>query len=335
MAKLPDTMRGVTLTGPGGPEVLRAADMAVPVPGSGQVLIRVAAAGVNRGDIAQREGRYPVPADASPLPGLEVAGWVVALGPEAEGFSIGDPVCALVHGGGYADYVVADLGTVMAVPEGLSMAEAAALPEVALTVEFNMVQRAGLQRGETVLIHGGSSGIGSHAIERAKALGAEVFVTVGSEDKARWCRDLGADLAINYREQDFEAEIARVTDGAGVGVILDMVGGPYVARNLRSLAADGRCAVISLQGGREITADLEPLLRRRLSLVGSTLRPLPPARKAALAWDVQAQVWPLIASGAIRPRVRQTFGLEQVADAHRAMEGPGHMGKIVLLTGAV
>jgi NADPH2:quinone reductase len=331
MMDIPKIMRGVTLTGAGGPEVLRVAQVSRPDPGPGQVLIAVAAAGVNRPDIAQREGRYPVPADASPLPGLEVAGTVALIGDGVGAFRIGDRVCALVHGGGYAEYALANAGSVMRHPEPLEAAQAAALPEVALTVEYNMIQRAGLSLGETVLIHGGSSGIGSHAIERAKALGAHVIVTAGSEAKCAWCRDLGADLAINYREMDFVAETQKATNGRGVDVVLDMVGGPYVSRNLASLAPDGRYALISLQGGRTIEASFEPILRNRLTITGSTLRPLPVARKADLACAVLDEVYPLIEKGLICPRVTHRFALEDVADAHRAMDAPGHMGKIVLI----
>lgn len=328
---LPENMRAVALKGHGGPEVLAVERQPLPTPGPGQVLIQVAAAGVNRPDIAQREGRYPVPADASPIPGLEVAGEVVALGDGVTDLSLGDAVCALVHGGGYAEFAVADCGTTMRVPAGLDLVTAATLPEVALTVEINMIQRAGLSAGESVLIHGGSSGIGTHAIQRARTAGAsEIFVTVGSAAKADWCLSQGATQAINYREEDFAARVAEVTEGRGVDVILDMVGGSYVSRNLASLAADGRCAVISLQAGREVTADLEPLLRRRLTMTGSTLRPLPPARKAQLAADVVRDVWPLIEGGAIKPAVTQRFDLDAVQDAHRAMEGPDHRGKIVL-----
>lgn len=327
---LPKTIRAVTLTGAGGPEVLRLSELPCPRPGPGQVLIAVRAAGVNRPDIAQREGRYPVPPDASPVPGLEVVGHIAALGDGVDGLAVGQQVCALVHGGGYASHALADAGTVMPVPDGISLEQAAALPEVALTVEFNMMQRAALRGGETVLIHGGSSGIGSHAIERAKAQGATVIVTAGNAAKCAYCRDLGADLAINYHEQDFVAETLSFTSGRGADVVLDMVGGDYVSRNLQALAADGRYALISLQGGRHIAADLEPLLRRRLSLIGSTLRPLPPARKAALAADVIQQVWPLVAGGQIRPRSFQSFPLEQVAQAHALMDSGQHMGKIVL-----
>lgn len=326
-------MRAVTLTGTGGPEVMQVSTLPIPRPGPGQVLIAVQAAGVNRPDISQRQGRYPVPADASPIPGLEVAGTIAALGDGVEGFIPEQPVCALVHGGGYATHALADAGTTLPLPAPLSMIEAAALPEVALTVEFNMVQRAGLQAGDWVLIHGGSSGIGSHAVERARALGARVIVTAGSDQKCSYCTGLGAEAAINYKTTDFVQAVRDVTGGHGADVVLDMVGGPYVTRNLQALADDGRYAVISLQGGREITADFEPLLRRRLSIIGSTLRPLPPARKAALARDVVRDVWPLIAAGKIRPQIYQSFPLDRVADAHRLMESGAHQGKIVLTMG--
>ncbi len=331
---LPEKMIAIRLAGTGGPDVLEPQSMSLPSPAAGQVLIKVVAAGVNRPDIAQREGRYPVPADASPIPGLEISGHVAAIGEGTVGFTIGDPVCALVHGGGYAEYTVADAGTTLPVPQNLSVENAAALPEVAFTVELNMVQRAGLVSGETVLIHGGSSGIGAHAIERAKAEGCKVIVTAGTHAKCDWCISLGADHAINYRHDDFVEETLSYTNGRGTDVVIDMVGGPYVNRNLKAMASDGRCAVISLQAGREATADFNEILRRRLTIIGSTLRPLPPLRKAALARDVFEHVWPLVAQGVLSPKIRRRFKFDQAADAHRAMEAPDHMGKIILVTGA-
>ena len=327
---LPAAIRAVTIRAPGGPEVLEMATLPCPRPGPGQVLIAVAAAGVNRPDISQRVGTYPVPADASPIPGLEVAGHVLAIGAGVAGVAPGDAVCALVHGGGYASHALAEAGQVLPVPAGLSLSEAAALPEVAFTVEYNLMMRAGLSSGETVLIHGGSSGIGAHAIQRARAAGARVIVTAGSVEKCDWCRRIGADLAINYRKQDFVAEALAVTGGRGVDVVLDMVGGGYADRNLKALAEDGRCALISLQGGRRVEMDLEPMLRRRLTMVGATLRPLPPARKAAIALRLRQEVWPLVAAGAIRPHIHATFPLGAAAEAHREMERGTHRGKIVL-----
>lgn len=319
------TMQAIRCRTPGGPEVLEQVTLPVPLPGPGQVLIEVHAAGVNRPDIAQRRGTYPVPADADPTLGLEVAG-VVRAGPDA---LVGRRVAALVHGGGYAEWAVAPAAQLLLLPDEVGFVEGAALPEVAMTVEYNLIERAALRPGESVLIHGGSSGIGSHAIQRARAVGARVFATAGSEDKCAWCRDLGAE-AINYRQQDFVAAVLAATGGRGVDVVLDMVGGDYTGRNLRAMAPDGRCAVISLQGGAVVTVDLEPLLRRRLMLVGATLRPLPAPEKARIAAQVRAAVLPLVAAGAIRSTVTAVLPLGAVAQAHRLLESGGHMGKIVL-----
>jgi NADPH:quinone reductase len=324
-------MRFVEITRPGGPEVLEIRQAQAPVCGAGEVLIDVVAAGVNRPDLAQRAGRYPVPADASPTPGLEVAGIIREVGANVAGVHPGDAVMSLVHGGGYAEICKADARHLMPVPDGISFAQAACLPEVALTVEFNMVMRAGLKRGETVLIHGGSSGIGSHAIARAKALGAKVITTSRGAEKTAYCARIGADIAINSSRGDWKEGVLDATGGRGVDVVLDMVGGDYVDKNLACLADDGRYALISLQGGSNVTASFEPLLRRRLTLVGSTLRPLSGARKAEIVACIARDVLPLVASGAIRPHIHQSFALEDVVAAHRLMESGALFGKVVLM----
>ncbi|MGX5668002.1 NAD(P)H-quinone oxidoreductase [Rhizobium daejeonense] len=324
------TMRAIRCPVPGGPEALELQAVPVPRPGKGQVLIQVRAAGVNRPDISQRRGTYPVPPDADPTLGLEVAGTIEAVGEGVE-LGIGDRVCSLVHGGGYADFAVAEADQIIPLPDEIDFVTAAALPEVAMTVEYNLIERAGLKAGEWVLIHGGSSGIGSHAIQRARTVGANVIVTAGSEEKCGYCRDIGADVAINYRKTDFVDAVLAATGGRGVDVVLDMVGGGYVDRNLKAMALDGRCAIISLQGGRQISADFEPLLRRRLTLVGSTLRPLPKAEKSRIAANVARTVLPLVTQRTIRPHIHHTFPLEQVANAHVSMESNSNMGKIVLI----
>ncbi|WSH63947.1 NAD(P)H-quinone oxidoreductase [Rhizobium ruizarguesonis] len=323
------TMRAVRCPVPGGPEAMQIQRLPVPAPAARQVLIKVHAAGVNRPDISQRRGTYPVPPDANPTLGLEVAGTVEAVG-DGVVLKPGQRVCSLVHGGGYADYAMAEADQVIVIPDEIDFITAAALPEVAMTVEFNLVERAALKRNEWVLIHGGSSGIGSHAIQRAKAMGAKVAVTAGSDEKCGYCETLGADVAINYRCVDFVEAIAEATQGRGVDVVLDMVGGDYIDRNLKAMAPDGRCAIISLQGGRKVSVDLEPLLRRRLTLVGSTLRPLSKAEKRRIAKLVSCNVLPLVADNRIRSSVGMTFPLEQVEDAHRTLESGATMGKIVL-----
>ncbi|MDL2406783.1 NAD(P)H-quinone oxidoreductase [Rhizobium calliandrae] len=324
-------MRAVRSPVPGGPEAMVIERLPLPVPAAGQVLIKVQAAGVNRPDISQRRGTYPVPPDANPTLGLEVAGTVESVG-DGVGLKPGQRVCSLVHGGGYADYAIAEGDQIIALPDEIDFITAAALPEVAMTVEFNLVERAALKRNDWVLIHGGSSGIGSHAIQRAKAMGASVAVTAGSDEKCGYCQTLGADLAINYRKVDFVDAVEEATRGRGVDVVLDMVGGDYIDRNLKAMAPDGRCAIISLQGGRKISADMEPLLRRRLTLVGSTLRPLSKAEKARIAKLVSCDVLPLVANNCIRSSVGATFPLERVEDAHRLLESGATMGKIVLTT---
>ena len=330
---IPSTMQAIEISQPGGPEVLRPASRPVPVPREGEVLIAVAAAGVNRPDVLQRKGAYPPPAGASDIPGLEVAGTVAALGPDAARWRAGDRVCALVTGGGYAQYVAAPAEQCLPLPGGLSMVEAAALPETFFTVWINVFERARLAPGETLLVHGGSSGIGVTAILLARAFGHRVFVTAGSDEKCRECEKLGAARAINYRTGDFVAAVKELTGGRGVDVILDMVGGDYVPRDLACLADDGRLCLIAFLGGSRTTLDMTDILRRRLTLTGSTLRPRPVAVKAAVATTLEQKVWPLIEAGAIRPVIYRTFALERAADAHALMESSVHVGKLVLEVG--
>jgi len=326
-------MKAVEISQYGAPEVLRVADRPDPVAGAGEVLIRVVASGVNRPDVLQRLGKYPVPPGASDLPGLEVAGVIVggdAQAMAAAGLSIGDRVCALVAGGGYAELCVAPVGQCLPVPQGLSDIEAASLPETFYTVWSNVFDRGELAAGETLLVQGGTSGIGVTAIQMAKALGATVIATAGSDDKCAACLKLGADHAINYRSQDFAAEAKRLTDGKGVDVILDMVAGDYVAREVECLAEDGRLVIIGVQGGIKSEFNAGLVLRRRLRITGSTLRPRPVAFKTAIANSLKANVWPLLASGRIRPVIFRTFAAEQAAEAHTLMESNQHIGKIVL-----
>jgi NADPH:quinone reductase len=326
-------MRAIEISAPGGPEVLRPCERPVPVPAAGELLIAVQASGVNRPDVLQRKGLYPMPPGVSDLPGLEIAGTVAAGAPAdlaLAGVALGDPVCALVAGGGYAQYCVAPAGQVLPVPAGLDMVQAASLPETLFTVWQNVFHIARLQAGETLLVQGGSSGIGVAAIQLAKALGCRVVVTAGSDEKCAACVALGADLAVNYRTQDFVAETLRFTDGRGADVVLDMVAGDYLARELKCLAEDGRLAVIAVQGGTACQLDAGTLLRKRLSIVGSTLRPRTVAYKTELAQALRTQVWPLIEAGRVRPVVHQVFPAEQAAQAHALMEASTHVGKIVL-----
>ena len=328
-----DTARVVEISSPGDPDVLRAATRPMPHAGVGEVLIRVAASGVNRPDILQRAGHYPPPPGASDLPGLEVAGVVVggdAAALQAAGLQMGQRVCALVAGGGYADHCVAPVGQCLPVPEGLSDVEAASLPETFFTVWSNVFDRGRLQPGETLLIQGGSSGIGVTAIQMAKAFGATVIVTAGSDDKCAACCALGADHAINYRTQDFVAEAQRLTQGRGVDVILDMVAGDYVAREVEALAEDGRLVIIAVQGGVKSGLNAGLVLRRRLTITGSTLRPRPVAFKADIARSLRDKVWSLLAQGRIRPVIHSTFAADRAAQAHALMESNQHIGKIVL-----
>jgi NADPH2:quinone reductase len=326
-------MRAIEIASFGAPEVLREATRPDPVAGAGEALIRVAASGVNRPDVLQRKGMYPVPPGASDLPGLEIAGVIEggdAQALAAAGLKVGDRVCALVAGGGYAQRCVAPVGQCLPVPKGLSDIEAASLPETFFTVWSNVFDRAKLKAGETLLIQGGSSGIGVTAIQIAKAAGATVIVTAGSDDKCAACVQLGADHAINYRQTDFVAEAMRLTAGRGVDVVLDMVAGDYVARELKCLAEDGRVVIIAVQGGVDAQIDAGVVLRKRLTITGSTLRPRPIAFKAAIAASLRATVWPWLESGAIKPVIFKVFPAAQAAAAHTLMESNEHIGKLVL-----
>ncbi len=323
-------MRAIAITTPGGPEVLQIVEVPKPTPGPGEVLIRVAAAGVNRPDVFQRKGMYPPPAGASPLPGLEVAGAVEETGPGVSEWKPGDAVCALTAGGGYAEYCITPAAHCLPVPPGWTMIQAASVPETAFTVWGNVFQRARLRPGERFLVHGGSSGIGVMAIQMARALGAIAFATAGTEAKCRACVELGAQRAINHREQDFVAEIREATEGRGVDVILDMVGGSYFGRNLEVLAPDGRLSYIATLHGAKVELDLRVILAKRLAVMGSTLRPQSNAAKADIASALRREVWPHLEAGGIRAVVQADFPLEKAADAHRLMESGEHIGKIVL-----
>ncbi len=328
---LPTTMRAVEIRTFGGPEVLTYTVRPTPIPGPDDVLIEVAAAGINRPDVFQRQGRYAPPPGVTDLPGLEVAGVIAACGAGVERWREGDQVCALLAGGGYAAYAVAPAGQCLPRPERLSMVEAAALPEACFTVWTNVFERGRLRAGESLLVHGGSSGIGTTAIQLAATGGATVYATAGSADKCAACLDLGAAAAVNYAQQDFVAVLLDATGGRGVDVILDMVGGEYVARNLSLLAEDGRLVQIAVLRGGTVTIDAALVMRRRLTFTGSTLRPRPVAEKARLAAALERQVWPRIASGQVRPRIHQVFPLDQAAAAHALMESSAHIGKIVLV----
>ncbi len=327
-------MRFVDYGSGGGPDAMVLAEMPVPKPQAGQVLIEVAFAGVNRPDTFQRAGSYPPPPGASPILGLEVSGKVVDKGSQVTSWDFGDQVCALVAGGGYAEFCVADARHCLPVPAGLNLAEAAALPENLFTVWTNLVDRGRLALEETVLIHGGSSGIGYQAIQLSKNRGAKVFATVGTPEKARFCRDLGADLLINYQSEDFVQETMRATDNEGVDIVLDMVGGDYIRRNIQILKLEGRLVQIAfLKGSMVAGLDFRPIMTRRLTITGSTLRPLPAERKAAIASNLRQHVWPLLEQGKIRVWIDHEFPLTQVQEAHRLMESGQHMGKIVLRVG--
>ncbi|MGY3530488.1 NAD(P)H-quinone oxidoreductase [Bradyrhizobium sp. USDA 4452] len=331
MPNLPAQMTVVAISKPGGPEVLVSETRAVPVPKAGEILVKVAAAGVNRPDVAQRSGSYPPPPGASDLPGLEIAGEVVALGEGAK-HKIGDKVMSLVAGGGYAQYCIAQDAQAMTVPSSLSMQEAGAIPETLMTVWHNVFERGALKAGETLLIHGGSSGIGTMAIQLAKAFGAKVIVTVGSQDKADACLKLGADYAVNYKTEDFVEAVKKATDGAGADVILDMVGGDYIDRNYDAAAVEGRIVQIAfLSGTPKATANFAKLMVKRLHHTGSTLRPRSNADKAAMVAAIEAKVLPLLREGRVKPLMDSTFPLEKAADAHRRMETSEHIGKIVLV----
>ncbi|MBC3880363.1 NAD(P)H-quinone oxidoreductase [Undibacterium sp. LX40W] len=324
-------MRAIEIREFGGPEVLQLCERDMPVPGVGEVLIKVVAAGINRPDVLQRMGQYPVPPGASDLPGLEVAGYVVDGDLEGASFSVGDEVCALVQGGGYAEYCVAPVGQCLPVPRGLSLVEAASLPETYFTVWSNVFDRGGLKSGDSILIHGGTSGIGVAAIQLAKAFGARVFVTAGSDEKCAAAIGIGANRAINYRTENFEEIIKAETSGRGVDVILDMVAAKYLSANISALADDGRLVVIALLGGAKAELDLSQVLRRRLHLTGSTLRPRSIAFKAEIANALQKNVWPLFECDAIKPVIFKTFELEQAKEAHALMQSGEHVGKIVLV----
>ncbi|WP_418320581.1 NAD(P)H-quinone oxidoreductase [Piscinibacter sakaiensis] len=326
-------MKAIAISSPGAPEVLQLAEQPKPQAGAGELLIKVAASGVNRPDVLQRKGLYPVPPGASELPGLEVAGVIESGDADAlakAGLSIGDRVCALVAGGGYAQWCVAPVAQCLRVPAGFSDVEAASLPETFFTVWSNVFDRGRLQPGETLLVQGGSSGIGVTAIQLAKAAGAKVIVTVGSDEKAAACLALGADHAINYKTHDFAEEAKRLTDGRGVDVILDMVAGHYVARELSCLADDGRLVIIATQGGNDAQINSGQVLRRRLTITGSTLRPRPVAFKAAIAQALAEHVWPWLESGMVKPVIYKVFPAEQAAQAHALMESNQHIGKLVL-----
>ncbi len=327
---LPATMTAVEIAEPGGPEVLRPIERPRAQPGPGEVLIEVAAAGVNRPDVLQRKGGYPPPRGASDIPGLEIAGTVVALGPGAQGWALGDPVCALVTGGGYAAYCAAPTVQCLKVPAGLDMIESAALPETYFTVWTNVFQRGRLEGGERLLVHGGSSGIGTTAIQIAHARGVRVFATAGTAEKCAACERLGAERAINYREEDFVDVVKELTDGAGVDVILDMVGGDYIARDVAALRTEGRLVFIAFLGGSKATLDFLPVMLKRVTITGSTLRPRGVEEKGAIAAELKREVWPLIEAGRIGPVIDSTFPLAQAAEAHRRMESGDHIGKIVL-----
>ncbi len=327
---LPDTMTVIEIIGPGGPEQLVAARRPVPSPAPGEVLIKVAAAGVNRPDCLQRQGGYPPPPGASDIPGLEVAGTVVALGQGVETWQTGDEVCALLTGGGYAEYCAAPAPQCLPVPAGLTLQQAAALPETFFTVWSNVFDRARLQPGESLLVHGGASGIGVTAIQLARALGSRVFATVGDNDKIQPCLDLGAERVINYRNEDFVQVIKSVTGNQGVDVILDMVGGDYVQRNLSALAVEGRLVFIAFLRGAKMELNLAPVMMKRLTITGSTLRSRPIAHKTTIAAALQKTVWPLLANGAVRSIIDRVFPLTDAAAAHALMESNRHIGKLLL-----
>jgi NADPH:quinone reductase len=330
MSELPARMTAIGIKSPGGPEVLAPEERPVPVPGPSELLVRVKAAGVNRPDVMQRKGQYPPPPGAPDIPGLEIAGEIVALGDKVTRWKIGDRICALVSGGGYAEYCLTDEATALTIPKGFSFVEAAALPETFMTVWHNVFERGALKAGETLLVHGGSSGIGTTAIMLAKAFGAKVIATAGSPEKCEACRKLGADVAIDYNKEDFVAVTKEATDKKGVELILDMIGGDYVDRNFEAAAVEGRIVQIATQKGPKVTIDLRRLMLKRLTHTGSTLRARPVADKAAIARAVEAKVWPLLESGKVRPVIDSTFPLAKASEAHARMETSLHIGKIML-----
>lgn len=330
MNNIPQSMNYIQIEKHGDPEVLKLHSMPVPEPGPGEVLIKVAAAGVNRPDMMQRKGLYPPPPGATDVPGLEVSGTVVSLGQNVSEPTINSEVCALVTCGGYAEYCLAAASICLPVPEKISLVNAAGIPETFFTVWTNVFKRGQLKAGESLLVHGGSSGIGTTAIQLGKAFGATVYITAGTSDKCEFCNNLGADAAINYREQNFSEEINRLTEGKGVNVILDMVGGPYFPKNIRLLADEGRLVQIALMQGSKAEVDFRSLLLKRVTLTGSTLRPRSVEEKTKIAQALQKNVWPLLESGAIRPIIHETFPLKQASEAHRLMESSAHIGKILL-----
>ncbi|MEW2129139.1 NAD(P)H-quinone oxidoreductase [Streptomyces sp. NPDC005435] len=324
-------MYAITIPEPGGPEKLVWEEVPDPVPGEGEVLVDVVATAVNRADIMQRQGFYDPPPGASPYPGLECSGRIAALGPGVSGWSVGDEVCALLSGGGYAQKVVVPAGQLLPVPAGIGLDRAAALPEVVCTVWSNVFMISHLRPGELLLVHGGSSGIGTMAIQLAKAIGARVAVTAGSKEKLDFCAELGADILINYREQDFVAEIERATDGAGADVILDNMGAKYLDRNVRALAVNGRLVIIGMQGGVKAELNIGALLMKRGAISATSLRARPLSEKAAIVAAVREHVWPLLASGVVRPVVDRELPMPEAAEAHRVVEGSGHIGKVLLV----
>ena len=323
-------MQGISITEPGDADVLQVTEVEAPSADPGEVVVDMVAAGVNRADVMQRLGHYPPPAGASPLPGLEVSGTIREVGPGVEGWSVGDEVCALVDGGGYAEQVRVPAAQLLPVPKGVSLTDAAGLPEVACTVWSNVFMTANLQPDDVFLVHGGSSGIGTMAIQLATAAGARVAVTAGSQAKLDVCRDLGAQILVNYREQDFVEEVRAATDGHGADVVLDLMGAKYLPRNVDLLATSGRLVVIGLMGGRKGELDLGKLLSKRAAVIATSLRARPAAEKAAIVAAVREHVWPLVEDGAVRPIVQGTHPLERAADAHRELEASGHIGKILL-----
>ncbi len=330
MTSIPSSMTAIEISTPGGPEVLKPATLATPAPGAGEVLIKVAAAGVNRPDVLQRKGAYPPPPGASEIPGLEVSGEVVALGEDAARWNLGDRVCALVAGGGYAEYCTVHETNALPVPDGLTMAEAAGVPETFFTVWTNVFERGRLKPGESLLVHGGSSGIGTTAIQIASQLGSTVYTTAGSADKCAACESLGADRAINYREEDFVEVLKQATGKKGIDVILDMVGGDYIQRNIKAAARDGRIVNIAYLNGSKAEVDFMMVMLKRLTLTGSTLRVRSVTDKAAIADALRSTVWPLIEAGKVKPQLFKTFPLAQADKAHALMETSAHIGKIVL-----
>lgn len=328
---LPAEMEAIEITAPGEPAVLKPGRRPVPEVGGDEVLIEVAAAGVNRPDVLQRRGMYEPPPGTTDIPGLEIAGRVAAIGPQVSQWKVGDEVCALVAGGGYAQYCTAPEGQCLPIPDGFSMVEAAAVPETFFTVWTNVFERGRLQSGESFLVHGGSSGIGTTAIQLAKAFGARVFATAGSAEKCKACEDLGADQAINYKEEDFVQVIGDATGDKGVDVVLDMVGGDYIPRSIKIMAVEGRHVSIAFLRGAKVEINVEPVMRKRLTLTGSTLRPRPVAEKAAIGAQLREKVWPLLSKGSIKPVIHATFPLAAASDAHALMESSQHIGKIVLV----